>query len=112
MAHDPQDAPPQGAQVAEDKRIDSLEQRIAHARAVEEARTGHDKALMGQAQSSATQVASTMVGYPLGGIVIGYFLDRMFGTLPWITIALMFLAFFGACIHVVRMNKDSGASAD
>jgi F0F1-type ATP synthase assembly protein I len=33
-------------------------------------------------------------------------LDNVFDTLPWITIGLMFLAFAGACMHVVRLNKD------
>jgi F0F1-type ATP synthase assembly protein I len=46
------------------------------------------------------------VGYPVGGIIIGLVLDNLFGTLPWITIVLMFLAFAGACLHVVQMNKD------
>jgi F0F1-type ATP synthase assembly protein I len=51
------------------------------------------------------QIASTMVGYPLGGIVIGWALDSLFDTRPWIMIGLMFLAFFGACLQVVRTNK-------
>ena len=52
------------------------------------------------------QVASTMVGYPLGGILIGLVLDNVFDTMPWITIGLMFTAFAGACVHVVRMTKN------
>ena len=47
-----------------------------------------------------------MVGYPVGGIVIGLVLDNVFHTLPWITIALMFLAFAGACLNVIRINKN------
>ena len=101
MANDPETEP-----VGEDPAIDSLEQRIARARADEAKRT-EDKALIGQVQSSAMQVASTMVGYPLGGIIIGYFLDQVFDTLPWLTITMMFLAFIGACIHVIRMNSGS-----
>lgn len=105
MANDPETEP-----VGEDPAIDSLEERIAKARA-EESRRTEDKQLLGQVNASAMSVASTMVGYPLGGIVVGYFLDRVFDTLPWITITLMFLAFIGACIHVVRMNRG-GDSAE
>ena len=101
MANDPETEP-----LGEDPAVDSLEQRIAKARA-EEAKRTEQKVLMGQVQGGAMKIASTMVGYPLGGIVIGYFLDRVFGTLPWITIVLMFLAFIGACIHVIRMSNDS-----
>ena len=43
---------------------------------------------------------------PLGGIIVGLVLDNVFDTLPWITIGLMFLAFAGACLHVVRINKN------
>ena len=42
----------------------------------------------------------------INDFLVGLFLDNWLGTLPWITIALMFLAFAGACIHVIRMNKD------
>ena len=39
----------------------------------------------GSAPAGATQIMSTMVGYPLGGIVIGFALDKLFDTRPWIT---------------------------
>jgi F0F1-type ATP synthase assembly protein I len=52
------------------------------------------------------QVISTMVGYPLGGIIIGFMLDKLFGTAPWIMLGLMFAAFAGSCLHVVQMNKN------
>jgi len=47
-----------------------------------------------------------MVGYPLGGIVIGLVLDNLFDTLPWITIGLMFTAFAGGLLQVARLNKN------
>lgn len=107
MANDPENAP-----IKEDPAVDSLEQRIARARADEDRRTGKDKELMGQAKTGAMTVASTMVGYPLGGIVVGWLLDQLFGTLPWLTIILMFLAFVGACIHVVRMNSNPSENSE
>lgn len=107
MAHDPENTP-----IAEDPELDSLEGRIAAARKAEDERRGVDRELIGQVHGSAMTVASTMVGYPLGGIIVGWLLDNVFDTLPWLTITLMFLAFIGACIHVVRMNRDSGGSAE
>jgi ATP synthase protein I len=93
----------------EDPAIDSLEDRIAAARATEDARLAKDEAPLGGGgtPAGATQVISTMVGYPLGGIVIGFCLDNIFNTLPWITILLMFLAFIGGCLHAVRLAKNS-----
>ena len=101
MAHDPETE-----SMAEDPAINSLEERIAAARAAEDHRTGKDQPEF-DGRSRAMQIASTMVGYPLGGIVIGWFLDGLFDTRPCIMIGLMFFAFFGACLQVVRINKAS-----
>jgi ATP synthase protein I len=102
VANDPDNAP-----IGEDPKIDSLEQRIAAARKTEDERMAKEHAPVRDARSAAMGVASTMVGYPLGGIIIGFGLDRfVFGTTPWITIGLMFLAFIGACIQVVRDNNN------
>jgi ATP synthase protein I len=101
VANDPENAP-----IGEDPKIDSLEGRISAARKAEDARMAKEHAPMRDGRGAAIQIASTMVGYPLGGILIGLVLDNVFDTLPWITIGLMFLAFAGACMHVVRLNKD------
>ena len=104
MAHDPDDAPK--GPVAEDPALDSLEARLAAARKKEDERLAREHAPMADGRSAGIQIASTMVGYPLGGIIVGYGLDRLLGTLPWITIVLMFLAFAGACLHVVRTYNN------
>lgn len=101
MANDPDNAP-----IGEDPKLDSLEDRIGAARRAEDERMAKEHAPMSDGRNTALQIASTMVGYPLGGIVIGLVLDNVFDTLPWITIGLMFLAFAGACLHVVRLNKN------
>ena len=101
MANEPENAP-----IGEDPQLDSLEQRIGSARDAEDQRLAKEHAPMQDGRGAGIQIASTMLGYPLGGIVIGWVLDKVFGTLPWITIGLMFLAFAGACLHVVRLNKN------
>ena len=106
MADDRKDVPVPPA-VAEDPAIGSLEDRIAAARVVEDRRMAKEHVPYADARSGAFQIASTMVGYPLGGIIIGFGLDKfVFGTLPWITIGLMFLAFIAACFQVVRSNTN------
>ena len=104
MANDPENAP-----IGEDPQLGSLEDRIAAARKTEKARLDHEHAPMRDGRSAGIQVASTMLGYPLGGIVIGLFFDNVVfhgRTMPWITIGLMFLAFVGACLNVIRINKN------
>lgn len=99
MANDPENAP-----IGEDPKLDALEDRIAAARHAEDARVAAEKGPMA-GPAIGMQVVQTMVGYPLGGIIIGIVLDNVFDTLPWITIGLMFTAFAGACLHVVQINK-------
>ena len=91
--------------VREDPAIDSLEGRIAAARVAEDKRLGRENEATAEARGKGMQIASTMVGYPLGGIIIGWVLDGLFDTRPWIMLGLMFLAFFGACLQVARNNK-------
>jgi len=100
VANDPDNAP-----IGEDPQLDSLEDRIAAARKAEDERTAQEHAPV--VKAIGRQVVSTMVGYPLGGIVIGFVLDKyVFHTLPWIMLGLMFLAFAGGCLQVVQMNKN------
>lgn len=109
VAHDPKDASASPVETApligEDPHIDSLEGRIAAARTAEGQRVGDRYATEVDGRNRGMQIASTMVGYPLGGIVIGWVLDGLFDTRPWIMLGLMFLAFFGACLQVARSNK-------
>lgn len=94
--------------VREDPAIDSLEGRIAAARVAEDKRLGRESASVADARGKGMQIASTMVGYPLGGFivgsVIGHLVDQWIQWI-WIALGLMFLAFFGACLQVVRSNK-------
>ena len=105
VAQDPTDQITQPA--GEDPALGSLQARLDTARKAEDERLARDHApLRDQKNSIGMQVASTMVGYPLGGIVIGWGLDSLFGTRPWIMIGLMFTAFAGACLQVVRNNNN------
>lgn len=115
VAHDPKDASASPVETApkfegalpEDPAIDSLQNRLAAARRAEEARLAAENAPMQSAAArGAGQIAATMIGYPVGGIVIGLLLDNVLGTLPWITIGLMFAAFVAACYQVMRNNPS------
>ena len=77
MAHDPIQ-PPEGG---EDPKLASLEARIDAAQRAEAERTAVPEAPMGMGRPGAVQgqrVLSTLVGYPLGGGVIGCYLDSRF----------------------------------
>ena len=88
----------------QDARLTSLEQRLD--------RIKRDEALRGDARSTAesqrlirsvgSRILSVLIGYPLGGGLIGWVLDQWFGTLPWATLGLMFLGFGLAVREVMR----------
>ena len=105
MAQDPTD--PNSPTPGEDPALGSLQARLDAARQAEEARIARDHApLRDDSRAMAGQVAGTLLGYPIGGIVIGWGLDEVFGTLPWIMIVLMFGAFAGALLQVARNNNQ------
>lgn len=103
---------PDTVQVGEDPAIDSLEQRIAAARKKEDERSGHRRESVDSMRSSVASIASTMIGYPIGGAIMGFVLDTAFDTRPWITIGLMFFAFFCACVQVFKsLNAPASGNA-
>lgn len=101
VVNDPENAP-----VGEDPQLDSLEDRIAAARKAEDERLSKDHATYRESTGLGWSVVSTMLGYPLGGIIVGLVLDNLFDTLPWITIGLMFTAFAGGLLQVGRITRS------
>ena len=105
MAQDPTD--PNTPPPADDPALGSLQARLEAARRAEDERLARDHVpLASQARAGGAQIASTMIGYPLGGIAIGWVLDGLFDTRPAITIGLMFAAFIAACVQVLRSNQN------
>ena len=57
-------------------------------------------------------VAFELPGTIIAGLMLGYFLDRYFGTSPWLLIALTVIAFIGAFVRLVRWVKFFRPGAD
>jgi len=105
VAQEPNDV--NSPEPGDDSERKSFDERLAAARKAEDERLAREHAPMPTAGSSMTWGAvSTMLGYPLGGIIVGFALDNLLDTTPWLTIILMFTAFAGACLHVVRAMKQ------
>ena len=93
-----------------DARLGSLEERLKRAERAEEARQPKADSSLA-VRSRGMRVAQGLVGMPLGGAVIGWLLDRLFDTAPWIMLALMFTGFAGAVLDMMRSSK-TGADRD
>ncbi len=91
-----------------DVRLTSLDQRLRQAEMVEGERrpkAAHPSLIV---RSQGMRVAQGLVGMPLGGAVIGWLLDRLFDTAPWIMLALMFVGFAGAVWDAMKTFGKSG----
>lgn len=88
--------PPDARLESLDRRLDRLQQ----AEAKKEARHQVDPNYrVGQL------VLSHLVGAPAGGFIIGFVLDKLFGTKPWLMLLMLFLGFGVGVMNVLRISK-------
>jgi ATP synthase protein I len=92
----------------QDARLNSLNERLKHAEKVEAARAPDQIDASTVVRNVGQRVAQSLIGMPLGGAIIGWLLDRLFDTAPWIMLALMFIGFAGAVLDVMRYSRGSG----
>jgi ATP synthase protein I len=92
---------------SQDARLTSLDERLRKAEQVEIDRKPNADAYAG-VRSAGWRVAQNLIGMPLGGLLIGLLLDNLLGTLPWITIGLMFTGFAGAVLNLMKITKEPG----
>ncbi|MBN8809281.1 MAG: AtpZ/AtpI family protein [Sphingomonas sp.] len=87
--------------LADDRRSDDLDRRIADAKAeIERPITPGE----GAAESRGWAIGIEFVGTVLVSAAIGYFIDRAAGTAPWVMIGLLVLGFIAG---VYRASKTS-----
>ena len=86
-----------------DARLDTLEKRLDRLQEAEARRTGRAKA------DPTTRVwqlmFSHLVGAPIGGGVIGWGLDSLFGTFPTLFLIMLFVGFGVGVVNVMRVSK-------
>jgi ATP synthase protein I len=106
------DEPDEDFRTPEDARITSLNQRLNRAQSEEAAKRARiDRERSQQlARSVGMRILSVLIGYPLGGGLIGWALDQWLGTLPWVTLGLMFLG-FGLAVREVLRTANQGPKA-
>jgi ATP synthase protein I len=86
-----------------DARLDSLEQRLERAQAVEAKRTA--RAEPDASYRTGQLVLGHLVGAPLGGGLLGWGLDSLLGTRPWLMLVMLFLGFGAGIMNVLRISK-------
>jgi ATP synthase protein I len=88
-----------------DVRLSELDARLKAASGAEKARTRQapDEAPKGYNQGS--RVLTELIAGPAGGALLGWFLDRLFKTSPWLLLVMLFLGFGVAIRNIYRISK-------
>jgi ATP synthase protein I len=90
----------------EDPRITSLDKRLDAAKRDEAVRHGKVGEGQGKGYSQGNRVLSQLIGGPVGGAVIGWLLDRLFGTSPVLLLALMALGIVVAFGNIIKISGE------
>lgn len=96
---------PEQDSIGEDGRITSLQERLKQAEQAEAIRTG--KNVQGVADENyrlGSRVLAELVGSIVGGVLIGWVLDRLFDTSPWLLLAFLFLGIIVAFRNIIRIS--------
>jgi ATP synthase protein I len=104
-ANEPDKAPGGG----EDPRLTSLDDRLKAAHQAEAERTAPanvGSAFTGKGASQGNRVLSTLIGAPLGAMVIGYVIDQALDTRPKAMLAMLFLGIITAFVQIWRISKE------
>jgi ATP synthase protein I len=93
------------------QRLDALEEQLAEAKARHEPDVPPDQRARGQAMGQALKLGTELVAGVAGGGLIGWALDRFFGTAPFLMIVFLFLGATAGILNVVRSAAAMQAKA-
>ncbi len=96
------DEKPAREPIAEDARIDALEERLKAAREREEERTRSQVSGADASYRAGNRVLADLLGGILGGAVIGWAFDAFVGTTPWGLLIGLFLGIGAAFRNIIR----------
>jgi ATP synthase protein I len=95
----------------EDARIDALEARLRAAREREEQRNRPTVKGVDANYRSGNRALASLLGGIIGGLVIGFAIDALFGTAPWGLLAGLFLGTASAFRSIILGAKPRPADA-
>lgn len=90
--------------VREDPRIVLLKERIERVERTEKVRTGQRDSSADENTRLGNRVLAELVGGLAGGALVGWFLDRMIGTSPWLLLVFLFLGIIVAFRNIMRIS--------
>lgn len=88
----------------EDPRIASLEERIARAEQAEKVRQGAVEQSADDGTRLGNRVLAELIGGLVGGALIGWVLDRLIGTTPWLLLVFLGFGIVVAFRNIIRIT--------
>ena len=88
-----------------DARLESLDERLDRLQREEARKTG--TAQVDPNMRIAQVVIGYLIGGPLGGGLLGFGLDSLFGTKPWLTLVMLLLGFGVGIRNVLRISRNT-----
>jgi ATP synthase protein I len=93
--------------LGDEARERALDERIARAQQAEEKRIGASERKKDESYNLGNRVLAELLGGMIGGSAIGFVLDRLFGTSPWLLLTLLFLGIGVAFRNIWRLSQRS-----
>ena len=91
--------------LADDRQTDSLDSRIASAKAAGQSR-GPATPPLAKGYGQGSRVLALLLGALFGGGVMGWALDQWLGTSPWALLIVLTLAIVGAFMNIMKISKE------
>ena len=101
-----QNDPAQDGKGSSDPRLDSLDMQLKQVRQAEKIRSGKKDQAPAKGMRQGNRVLTELIAGPAGGALLGWFLDRLFGTAPWILLIAMFLGIAVAFRNIIRISNE------
>ena len=98
-----EDEPGEVPKLPPDARLESLDKRLDRLQQEEAKRTG--RKMPDSTYRVGQLVLSHLVGAPAGGFIIGFLLDKWWGTKPWAMLVMLFAGFAVGVMNVMRIAK-------
>ena len=90
-----------------DQRISALDERLSKLEASEAARTGRDRPAADPNYRLGNRVIADLIGGIAGGALVGWVIDRLFGTGPWGFMIFLALGIVVAFSNIFRLASGA-----
>lgn len=98
--------PVQDGKNRSDPRLDSLDMQLKKVRKAEDVRSGKANQVPAKGMRQGNRVLTELIAGPLGGALVGWFLDRMIGTAPWLLLLCIFLGIGVAFRNIIKISAE------